>query len=206
MQRECKHHGITEFTEGNHPRCKSCAVEAVQKRRDKVKQMSIVYKGSSCSICGYDKCIDALEFHHIDPSMKDFGISEKGYTRAWNIVKDELDKCILVCANCHRELHYSCSKTIFNPKTIFDNYEPTLCKCGKQISHGATQCEDCYHISNRKVERPNQEHLLHQIKELGSFVQVGKYYGVSDKSIINWLRSYNLPSKKSEIIRYINNN
>ena len=56
-------------------------------------------------MCGYDRCVDAFEFHHLDPSKKEFGISEKGYTRSWKKVQEELDKCRLICANCHRELH-----------------------------------------------------------------------------------------------------
>ena len=51
--------------------------------------------------------MEALEFHHLDSSQKDFSISEKGYTRSWLKVREELDKCALVCANCHRELHAS---------------------------------------------------------------------------------------------------
>jgi hypothetical protein len=49
--------------------------------------------------------MEALEFHHLDGSRKDFGISSKGYTRSWSKIRDELDKCILLCANCHREIH-----------------------------------------------------------------------------------------------------
>jgi len=80
-------------------------VEAVTRRRKKIKNMSIEYKGGKCHICGYDKCVSALEFHHLDPSEKDFGIGHKGYTRSWEKVREELDKCIMVCANCHREIH-----------------------------------------------------------------------------------------------------
>ena len=80
-------------------------VKNVQRRREKVKQMAVEYKGGKCERCGYDKCIEALEFHHLDPSEKDFGIASKGYTRSWESVKNELDKCIMVCANCHREIH-----------------------------------------------------------------------------------------------------
>ena len=80
-------------------------IQAVVKRRKKIRDMAIKYKGEKCVFCGYDKCIRALEFHHIENNEKDFGISEKGYTRSWEKVKEELDKCILVCANCHRELH-----------------------------------------------------------------------------------------------------
>jgi predicted HNH restriction endonuclease len=78
---------------------------AVSKRRKKVRLMAIEYGGGSCRICGYQKCNRALSFHHKDPSKKDFGLSAQGLTRAWAKTKSELDKCILVCANCHMEIH-----------------------------------------------------------------------------------------------------
>ena len=107
MEKECRHHGLTEHVEraDGRIRCKKCNVEAVDKRRKKVKQMAIEYKGGCCQECGYDKCVDALEFHHLDPTQKDFGIGTKGYTRSWEKVKIELDKCVMLCANCHREVH-----------------------------------------------------------------------------------------------------
>lgn len=105
MDKICKKHGLTSFSEGVRPRCRKCAVESVQKRRLKVKQMAINYKGGKCQKCNYDKCNAALDFHHLDPNEKDFGIGEKGYTRSWEKIKIELDKCILLCANCHREIH-----------------------------------------------------------------------------------------------------
>ena len=80
-------------------------IKAVHARRKKVRQMAVEHKGGKCELCGYDRCIDAFEFHHNDSSKKNFGISEKGYTRSWGEVVKELDNCILVCANCHRELH-----------------------------------------------------------------------------------------------------
>lgn len=83
--------------------------EAVKKRRKKIKEMAIEYKGGKCQLCGYDKCKDALEFHHLDPKEKDFGISSNGLTRAWTKVQEELDKCVMLCANCHRETHANSS-------------------------------------------------------------------------------------------------
>ena len=80
-------------------------IDTVRKRRKKIRQMAVEYKGGCCQKCGYNVCIEALEFHHCDSSGKDFSISENGYTRSWNKVKKELDKCMLLCANCHRELH-----------------------------------------------------------------------------------------------------
>ncbi len=55
--------------------------------------------------CGYNKCLSALEFHHIDPLKKDFNISQFR-TTSFESIKKELDKCDLLCANCHREIHY----------------------------------------------------------------------------------------------------
>jgi len=66
---------------------------------------AIHYKGGSCQHCGYDKCTWAFEFHHLNPEDKSFTIS-KGYSFLWTKLKKELDKCLLLCANCHRELHY----------------------------------------------------------------------------------------------------
>ena len=79
--------------------------QAVSKRRRKIKEMAIEYKGSKCHFCGYDKYIGALEFHHLDPSIKEFGLSMSGLTRSWEKTKKELDKCVIICSNCHRELH-----------------------------------------------------------------------------------------------------
>ncbi len=79
--------------------------QAVVRRRKKIRQLALEYKSNRCLICGYDRCLNALEFHHLDSSKKDFGISAKGYTRSWEVIKTELDKCVLLCANCHREVH-----------------------------------------------------------------------------------------------------
>lgn len=79
--------------------------KAVSKRRKKIKDMAIKYKGGKCILCGYKKCEDALQFHHLDSGKKEFGVAQSGLTRSWDRVKNEIDKCILVCANCHRELH-----------------------------------------------------------------------------------------------------
>jgi len=79
--------------------------QAVAKRRKYIKAMVVKYKGDKCIICGYNKCIEALDLHHIDRTKKKFGIAGQGLTRSWESVKKEADKCILICANCHRELH-----------------------------------------------------------------------------------------------------
>ena len=70
--------------------------------RRKYKLEAIEYKGGKCSICGYNKCPGALTFHHLDPSIKEFRISLK---QSFKAMKSELDKCILLCNNCHAETH-----------------------------------------------------------------------------------------------------
>lgn len=80
-------------------------IKAVKVRRKKLKNMSVAYKGGKCIVCGYARLSGALELHHLDPSKKDFGLSVRGLTRSWEKIKGELDKCVLLCANCHREIH-----------------------------------------------------------------------------------------------------
>lgn len=79
--------------------------KAVAKRRRKMKAMVVEYKGGRCILCDYDKYVGAFDLHHIDGSNKEFGLSMRGLTRSWERTKAEADKCVLVCANCHREIH-----------------------------------------------------------------------------------------------------
>ena len=79
--------------------------EAVKKRRKHLRQMAREYLGGKCMICGYDRCPGALDFHHRDPKKKKFGLSDRGLTRSWEKTKKEIEKCVLICANCHREVH-----------------------------------------------------------------------------------------------------
>ena len=106
ITRQCKHHGETEFVlEGrNYYRCKKCRSRGVSKRRQKVKIKLVNEFGGKCKICSYNKCIGALEFHHIDPSKKSFGLSVTGVTKSYKLMLEEAKKCILVCSNCHREI------------------------------------------------------------------------------------------------------
>ncbi len=85
-------------------RCKVCAIDYSLLKIRALKQKAVDYKGGQCQECGYKKNIAALDFHHLDPSQKDFSISDTR-TKSFANIKPELDKCVLLCANCHRELH-----------------------------------------------------------------------------------------------------
>ena len=84
--------------------CEKCKSKKYVLRWIRIKKRAIAYKGGKCGNCGYSKYYGALEFHHKDPTTKDV---EWTYLkkRAWNSITLELDKCELLCANCHREFH-----------------------------------------------------------------------------------------------------
>lgn len=83
--------------------CYSCMPDGIQLTRGMFLAKIKEARGGKCIRCGYDKCIKALEFHHIDPSKKDFTISNDHF-KLLDAVK-ESQKCILICSNCHKELH-----------------------------------------------------------------------------------------------------
>jgi transposase len=106
MTSRCKRHGETSFVrEGRgYYRCKRCRLERVAQRRRIIKRKLVEEAGGKCLICGYSRCQQVLEFHHLDPSVKKFQLSHNGVTRSLARSRAEARKCILLCANCHREV------------------------------------------------------------------------------------------------------
>ncbi|HXR28227.1 MAG TPA: helix-turn-helix domain-containing protein [Solirubrobacteraceae bacterium] len=106
VRRMCRHHGLTDFwLEGRgYYRCQRCRWEAVSRRRRKVKQILVEEAGGRCTLCGYNRCVAALHFHHVDPASKSFHVSEQGVTRSLGRARDEARKCVLLCSNCHAEV------------------------------------------------------------------------------------------------------
>ncbi len=101
--RLCKIHGITKFIKGKKPRCSKCAIASNSKCRKRKKEILIREHGGKCQRCGYNKCATALQFHHTDPEVKDFNISDIGRSKSLEKLRYEVKKCILLCANCHAE-------------------------------------------------------------------------------------------------------
>ncbi len=104
----CHRHGLTDFVlEGRgYHRCASCRAERVSRRRRKVKETLVAEAGGSCVLCGYSRCIAALQFHHLDPETKRFHLSRHGVARSIAKARAEAAKCLLVCANCHAEIEH----------------------------------------------------------------------------------------------------
>jgi hypothetical protein len=87
--------------------CIVCSNDESRERGRRFKQKCVDYKGGCCQECGYNKYIGALQFHHLDPTQKDFALSKVKSHSFNDKIKGELNKCILVCANCHFEIHGS---------------------------------------------------------------------------------------------------
>ena len=118
-KRECakckKVKEVSEFYKKNkktkpepYPYCKTCINKITVEKQQKFKKICVDYKGGSCQECGYDNYLGALEFHHLNPKEKEFSPSKyRRYNQETmdHKVKNELDKCVLLCANCHREAH-----------------------------------------------------------------------------------------------------
>lgn len=181
----------------NYSYCKMCySILSIQRKR-KFKQICLEYLGGKCHQCGYNKCPAALEFHHIDPSKKDFSIS-KFQKLLWekhkDIITTELNKCIILCANCHRETHYDKYSNLEEYVPFKKQKVYKTCKaCNNKFSSAnKTFCSyQCYMLNNRKVERPTKDELQKLIQEY-SFVKIGKMYNVSDNAIRKWCKSYSI--------------
>lgn len=171
---------------------------------------------SQCCICGFNSFQEALEFHHVNPEEKSFGITDgTSATKALEKQLEEMKKCILVCANCHRGIH---AGHIQIPKNYKDLYceevaqslltdleqiktgKKHYCqRCGKEIAtKEASYCVDCWNITKRKVDRPTREELKQLIRTT-PFTVIASQYGVTDNAIRKWCDSYNLPRKVADI-------
>lgn len=99
----CKYVKIKKIRNYTQSERKEVRKKAVIDWRVRTKKKLVEYKGGCCERCGYDKTIQALQFHHLNPDEKDFSISGKSYS--YERMKKEVDKCMMVCANCHIEIH-----------------------------------------------------------------------------------------------------
>ena len=101
---DCGEADPNNFYPRQKQKCKKCHNQRTANDCKNKRIKAIELLGGCCQHCGYDKCSSALEFHHIDPTTKDVNF---GNMRRWSFskIKKELDNCILLCANCHREEH-----------------------------------------------------------------------------------------------------
>lgn len=188
--------------------------EIITQFRQKRKRDLITLYGGKCSLCGYNKSIKALEFHHIKPQDKKYALG----TGNCHKLQDDLTeakKCLLVCANCHREIHDG----FYNDVNLFDYQKidnqikieklsiskDLFCKdCGVQITiySKSGYCNSCAQKHRAKVQnKPSREELKSLIRTL-PFLKIATIYNVSDNAIRKWCDKYSLPRNKKDINNY----
>lgn len=123
----------------------------VKKFRKQNKKKAVEYKGGKCERCGYNKCISALDFHHLNPKKKNFAPSEN-IGVAWDKLKSEIDKCILICANCHRETHFKSDVKCIRRKNKQRAIEYKGSKCYKCSYDKCISAFDFHHLNPVKKE------------------------------------------------------
>ncbi len=137
-----------------HAYCKKCYNNQTVIRQRELKEQCVEYKGGKCQICGYNEYLGALEFHHRDPTQKDFQISTiTGRKNITDDIKNELDKCDLLCATHHREVHIKMKgeyKWISRERSDHKKY---LCQdCGNELGcNKAKRCAECFAKSQEKI-------------------------------------------------------
>jgi transposase-like protein len=102
----CPVHGeVTLIRRGTDGfRCPFCRRDAVAIRRRRIKAILVEENGGACARCGYAGSVGALHFHHVDPTSKAFTLAARGVSRALDKAREEAQKCVLLCANCHAEV------------------------------------------------------------------------------------------------------
>jgi transposase len=112
LTRRCGRHGETTFVieNGGRVRCRQCRMDRVSEQRRRNKARLVAENGGRCQLCGYDRCLAALEFHHVDRKAKSFTVSLRGVTKSIAALRAEAAKCALLCANCHAEVEVGYSR------------------------------------------------------------------------------------------------
>ena len=138
-----------------------------------------------------------MHFHHLDPTQKQFDWN-KLRLKKWEDIVVELKKCILLCGNCHAEMHYpdmmasnvvaECDNARLNKEIAFTG----LCLVCNIEVYGTKYCSvACAGLGKRKVSRPTKEKLL-ELMDNFSWTAIAKKYNVSDNAVRKWARLYSL--------------
>jgi hypothetical protein len=167
----------------------------IRRWRERAKYWLIDYCGGSCQCCGYKKCYNNLVFHHINRDKKESIHVLIRNTQGWVKILEEIEKCVLVCANCHGEIHAGqrdCpqinnqkrKETLeiigIQPLPKIDKYN--YCgECGKRINYRHKFCSNiCTHKNQERIEWP--DNLIELVRQ-SSKRAVARQLGVSDKAV-----------------------
>ena len=158
---------------------------AVTRRRQRLSRLVSEFLGGECCLCGYNKCNRSLDAHHVDPSKKSFALSVKGLTRSLRRTLKEADKCVLVCKNCHGEIHdgmideTTLSEVLGNRKWTVDEFIEMINsrKRAETIIRNSEKQKSKY-----KIDWPDIDEILDNISKVG-YSAYARVLGVSDNAI-----------------------
>lgn len=175
---------------------------AKQRERALKRKLELIeYKGGKCECCGYDKNYAALDFHHIHPEEKEFQVDSRHLANTnMDKLKEEADKCVLLCANCHREIHHPEYKKeevkslleSFTSKTVSvlnKKRKMTVCPvCGKEFEYhrGKVFCSPECRKASKKY--PDKEEIRQKYQELKSQQKVADYYHLTRRVVRRLLK------------------
>jgi hypothetical protein len=170
-----------EYPGGHQQHKNICNTCRTTRSRQNKKRRAVEYMGGKCIVCNYDKCIAALHFHHIEPHDKEFGFSSN-MTKPFEVLQIELNKCIIVCSNCHSEVHaglIEIDEYVVLQNEIRQTYIPE------------TKPVVSYAPVVKISKRPDKETLEKLVWEM-SCVKIGEMYGVSDNAVNKWCKFYGI--------------
>ena len=163
--------------------------------RRKLKEKLVEYKGGKCEICGYDKCIAALDFHHLDPNEKEYAICNGDY-KSFEKVKKEVDKCILVCANCHREIHYK--ENLEKEKERIENEQKVIA----EIMNNREKYINDFRLIAKSSEYLKYTDILNDIKQNLPRTEIFKKYHINNRTFNKFLKENNITYTKKKTAAY----
>jgi uncharacterized protein (UPF0212 family) len=168
--------------------------DKVKKWRKNTKQRMVDSMGGKCQCCGYNKCNDSLDFHHINPKEKEFGFAKiMANPKSWEKIANELRKCILVCKNCHGEIHAGVRELPEEYAKFDEDYldyktldtEKSYCPvCGKEKKSINKTCSyACAAKLSGKVDwdKFDLEDLI--LEQKLSYSEIGRRLNVSDNAV-----------------------
>ena len=167
-------------------------MDATTKSRKQTREDILYIHGCKCNICGYNRYSGALEFHHLDMNKKDLGLSARDCGN-FEKVLEESKKCILLCSNCHKEVHANLILTELKTSYSQTKEEET------RILRKERQAQ--VNFNKQKVPHPDRDSLKFLVRNK-PLTECGRLFGVSANAISKWLIKENLPHTKTEINSY----
>lgn len=177
--------------------------DRVKRWRKHCKERIIAAMGGKCCVCGYNRCSAALALHHLDPTQKDIGLGAiRANPKNWNDIVVELRKCVLICHNCHNEVHYHMAVVPDDAPKFDERYADykemerqeamTPCPvCDKLKSPHLKNCSvECAARSKYRVDWDNVN-LKEELKTK-SIIALSEQIGCSDAAIHKRLKKFGL--------------